>query len=500
MRVVWLLGGKNSHIQQLQSCLSKERTLQSYVVRQADKISQIPEDHLNEKGVILLLDAFSPNYMGFAGIEELAKVSCKARCFLLGEPAKEQSVEPFAHEFFSGYFPPLDRIDFDFLAGVVHHSLFLNGKIEIKNFLSSSGKSSVEEIASLSDFLHFEKLLRVFATKFGIDGAKLRKLVMAMTLQHTKNADGKVAISEKYPIYFGIDPKKLVVAVPTMSRGYESKELRAEFTRALSSLSESKVPSASMCPELFHSVQSGESLLFFAGSTKSEEALSDPCFLVTRIHFPKKETQESSQGYAYCQHQVVKTDEHDEHWAKMEINSQQEIKEPSVEAPAEIELEPEPALMSTDDEDVQALQSILDEPVVSGDPLPPPSSLKPQRPKAPEMPSIAVSQEQEPQESTQNSNFSMDTQGDARTWNLAIYELNQVCTALSKDVHSLMKSRREPSTDKELRAEKAKLEANVKRLSGEIQKYQKTIQGKDTEIEELKERIKRLMTQVQNAA
>jgi hypothetical protein len=478
MRVIWLVGGHDTHVSLWQSLLVRERTNHEYLVRRADTLGEIPEEHLHHPGTIVLLDAFHPFCAGFTAFEHLQQAKTQAQVFLLGEPASELIAEPYKFSFFKGYFPPLARVDHAFLCGTIHHTLFYDHDIDLKNFLQKSGKASSEEIQNMQDFERFEKLLLSFLQKFGVDLTKTSKLLKGLTLPHGKSQGGKLEINAPFKIHFGIDPLKLVLAISSYSKGVAFESIQKDFIGSIQALGKKLPPPNSIFPEFFHSIQHSETLLFFHGSAKKPSDHGDPVYLVTRLTFPKKQNENTGSGYCFSFTHVEPTDEMTEELARKVV----EATDGPIESTkiAEVIVETTPARTSASTVKAKDLEDILKDPPISGD--------KPLESRSSNVVPLR------PGDNTPTEAPPANTE-EIQKLNLTIQQLNQVCSELSKDLLHLMKMRREATTDKELKDRKDNLEKKLEQLNAEVRKLNDTVDAKDKSIAELQEKIDKLMSE-----
>ncbi|MBP7844130.1 MAG: hypothetical protein KA116_04895 [Proteobacteria bacterium] len=491
MRVVWLVGGQDSYLPLWKALLSRERSAREYLMRRAEKLEEIPLEHLQHNGTVILIDAFHPACAGFSSFEFFNKHKTTAHVYLLGEPATEHITEPYKHSFFRGFFPPLQRLDHSFMCGTLYHTVFFDHDVSLKLFLQNSGKFSTEDINSTKDFEQFEKLLTTFLNKFGIDNDKTNKLLRGLTLPHGKVQGGKFEVSSPFKIHFGLDPLKLVIAISSFSKATSLDSIKKDFTNSVQALGQKASPPNSIFPEFFHSIQHSETLLFFHGSFKQSNDQNDPVYLVTRLSFPKKSGEANASGYYFSFSHSEPSDEMPEEIAKKIAASGIALENTKV-AEAVIETTNTKS-MASKKVNSKDLEDILREPAIVGD--------KPRgsgRSTAVDnVKSIFHGKNENSKEAHAKTNDEpvIQNPGEVQKLNITITQLNQVCAELSKDLLHLMKTRRQATTDKELIDNNEHLKRKVETLQIELKKLLESIANKDKSIAELEEKIKKLMSE-----
>lgn len=519
MRLVWVIGAPPSTQAALERMLSVERTGVTYAVRQADSLSQIPETHLTNPGVVILVDAFSTETRGFAGLKQLRERGFKGPLFLFGEPANEEASQAFATLGLSGFFPPFERADLPFVAGVVHSSVEYDGTVEIQRFIQAGGRSSSETIRSLADFNAFSAKLAAFVTRFGIEPNRLRKVLMALSLPHVKTDSGAPSIEHAFQVHYGMDPYKVVLACPTFSRGANLENVRANYAGALSAMRSDKPFAGAMFPEFHHITKATENLVLLCGSSSSADPLTiDPIMLLTTLTFPPKD-KAAPVPYFFSFVHVVPTAELQE--SEVEGAAADESAPHPAEVTAPLHPE-EPAAVAAHEETAKGLlqtedlgdllaepKLVGDAPIVVGEdsgfasnvlPFGAPEDIlagtsAPTGADGAPAVDIMTGEPVAPAEGVSEADLSGPASELAQRLQAALAEiamLRRTCESMGQDIKRLMKERRTPTTDKELRAVNEQLQESVKQLKLDKGKALEMVGTREKQIELMKVQIETL--------
>ncbi len=482
MKVLWLITMDEYAQAQFELALATTRTGCDYLVRRAESLSQIPEAHLAHSGVVFVLDAFNPSHPGFEGLKKLRSMGFGGHVFVAGEPSPETAEEAFSKFHLSGFFGTLDRVDYALAAGVIHNCFSYKTDLDLRVFLEDGGRSSEEEIANAQEFAHFVNVLGKFVSRFGLSPQLVKKVLMGLSLGYMKMGSGGPAFEGKFAVQFGIDKRKLILSLRALSKGNGPDGILREFTQAVLSLGSTQSLKPGLFPDMNHVVRSAQALQVFSGNFEQENSQVDPLTLMTVVPFPDSVAQNeiSAQWFGYCH--VKKSEE-------MPIEIAQA---PLVEA-----LETESTQTSLTDSgaspqpiDESAVKELLSENMV----LASPSEFDiPSGPGDAESfgikfeeevqrePSVAEGENVEDSDSAlAPSEPAMDSEEIAKLKS-ELEELRAVSAAMAVDVKRLMKERREPHTDKELREAKRLLEERVKELNAEKRQLEEALASKNSE-------------------
>lgn len=525
MRIVWLVGGPASAKPALERALAAERMGVPFAVHTATSVQEIPQEHYANRGVVALLDAFSAQDQGFAGVRTLRDAGFKGHIFLFGEPAPEEAANAFNSMGLSGFFPPYERADYFFIGGVIHAAIAYDGNLDVNRFILPGGRSSFETLRSLKDFNAFSAKLATFVSKFGIELGRLRKVLMALSLPHVKTDTGQPAIDQPFSIYYGMDPVKVVLGARSFSRGVALPNLVSSYTEALVAHRSDKPFQGAMFPEFFHLTKATQNLLLFSGSATATTSAVDPVYLLTVMPFPAKANTATASSYFFsCMHVVP----------SLEIAEGEEAPAASGEAPMETAataLNESVATTSTPNEDFTQsapadsapegsmlldssdVGALLAEPKIMGDaPVLVPvagvessvvslsssgSAFAPEESEeesggAPVDILAAPEGDLAPSEGVTGDLISDQSEELQRKLNAALAELEhhkQANEAMGADIKRLMKERRQPTTDRELRDSNQRLAEQVKTLTGEKLKALEMVSTRDKQIELMKVQI-----------
>ena len=488
MRVLWIITSHPQAQALFEQALALSRTGCEYIVRCASSLSQVPEAHLAHSGVAFVVDAFNPTHPGFEGLKKIRALGFSGHVFVSGEPSPETAEEAFKKYHLSGFFGSFDRIDYKLAGGLIHASFNYKDALDLKIFLEEGGRASEEDITNSKDFAHFVDTLGNFVSRFGISSAQIKKVLMGISLGHMKMGPTGPTFEGNFKIHFGLDKKKLVLSLRGLSKGCQPDMILSEFTEAILALGGNSVPRASMFPDMHHVVRSAHSLMVFSGNHEISEPAVDPMSLMTVISFPESvvNSEISAQWFAYAH--VKKTEEMPQELAHLTLltpNENEDIVTPGDGGAIEEMPSPRPI-------DEVDLKKILSDPVMMSDEPTPEANAE-----------GAAFEEIQREPSIGGEESSADTAGeeiyepnfDSEKIAEMVEELEQlriVSHSMSEDVKRLMKERREPNTDRELREVKILLEEKNKKLIVDKKRVEDAMVLKDKEIQELKARIEEL--------
>lgn len=515
MRIVWIVGGPPAAATNLEKVLTVERTGVPFKIRTTSSITEIPEAHIQNPGVMVLLDAFAPENRGLGALRSLRGRGFRGPTFVFGEPAPEEASAAFRKDGLTGFFPAFERADLGFVGGLLQASVDYDGSVDVQKFISPSGRSSFETIRSLRDFNAFTAKLSTFVSRFGIDLPRLRKVLMALSLPHVKSETGTPSIDTPFPIHYGMDPYKVVLACPTFSRGAALDALASGFASSVEAANAEKSYSGGMFPEFFHLSRATQNVVLLSGSSQSthEGGTPDPLFMLTTIPFPPKDSTVAPRSYFFSLVRVIPT---------------AEILEDDGPAPAAAPVEAAPAAeadvpASTKWVDQSDISDLLAEPKVVGDAPEgfqaedsepePEESLSTEEPEpvaldfrdSDDTPigeglttneSPAFSSSSSSSGSVSSMGGMLDSGGELSRKlganEAELDRLRKVSEALSQDVKRLMKERRQPTTDRELRDSNQRLQEQVKSLTAEKLKHLEMIASREKQIDLMKVQIETL--------
>ncbi len=532
MRVIWVVGADPLAVDQLRSHFRLERLGAEYTLRTAAELTGVPKIDLENPGVVILLDAFLPAHPGFEGVKFLRNAGFQGFIFIFGEPAAEMSVEAFRNLKLSGFFPNFEKCDLALAAGVIHNQLYFDGEVDFSHFLMGGGRSSSEQISDFKEFAAFGVKLASFVSRFGLDISLLKKILMGLSLAHVKTTSGSPQVDQPFTIHFGLDKRKLLLGVSTLSRGITREALVSDFCEVLQTLKTPRPLPGTLFPELFHVGRAAENLLILTGSALDPEEHLDPMMIIVGLNFPQGTNKIITRESFFGLLQIHRTPEYEEvqgaeglenlqkesqieieqskgpiNLAQMAIDksNSQEAAEAQVEVDQE-SLNPEkPKEISTETPDgmldSQDINSILSEEVrVMGDSPGFVDSLAPQT-KSPmsEEPEGFSESENSPEAPVvgiadygQDAQAVIELQKKLDESNLEMIRLKDLVSAMGQDVKRLMKERRQPTTDKELRDAVTQFQEKVKKLQAEKVKSEEDLADKNRLIETLKVQVETL--------
>jgi hypothetical protein len=497
MKVLWLVSSYENAVAHFEQALASSRTGGDYLVRRADSLSQIPEAHLSHSGSIFIMDAFNPNHPGFEGLKKLRSMGFAGHVFVAGEPSPETAAEAFKKFHLSGFFGTLQRIDYKLAAGVIHSCFNYKDEVDLRIFLDDGGRTADEQIANSHEFTHFVQTLGSFVSRFGINPQLVKKVLMGLSLGHMKMGPSGPSFEGNFTVKFGLDKKKLILSLRGLSKGCAPETILGEFTEAVLSLGSSQVPRASLFPDMHHVVRSANSLQLFSGGFDADDPSVDPLSLLTVISFPGPvvNNEISAQWFGYCH--VKKCEDMSLEMAQMPLLDTTPLEEVESEATEQVAGTPQPI----DETDLQKLLADPAEMTNISDIEGRGNEIRPDQ--------MGIKFEEiqrEPQVTVDAGSAPLSEAGpDAAAAPMAfvnpertaeinkeLEELRKVSAAMTADLHRLMKERREPTTDRELREAKVQLEEKNKKLSADKKRLEDAMALKEKEIEELKARVEEL--------
>lgn len=503
MRSIWVLGADESIRRQIELHTKRIFAEGPPLVRQFDMVEAIPLEELKHSGVVVLVDAFHPAFAGFEGVRFLRQHQFQGKIFLFGEPAPESVVEPMLLLGLTGYFSSFDRADLAFVCGYIHSLMTYDGTLDFKPFFQVGGRHSAEQITSFKDFNTFGMKLATFVGRFGLDLGQLKKLLMGLSLGHIKAGTESPSIDHPFTIHYGVDARKLLLAAPFHTRGMQQAGLLKEVTEVLKGLQNTKALPGSAIPELFHVARASGNFILLGGDCSKLAPPIDPMVMIVALSFPKIDdrTQAPFAGFSLgIASEPVDT--------RSEIAPQQPVPEQQVTAPSVSEIssdavdakEQSSTPSQTDHPDGEAFDplgtiadqdvaALLDEPKVVGDQ---PVFADSENP-VPDDP-LAKKEQKLKVVSSDGADAAANAAGVA----LALAEreelnrLRDLSNTLAADVKRLMKERRQPTTDRELRDAVHLLEDKVKKLLQEKMGLQEQIAERDRLNETLKVQVETL--------
>ena len=532
MRLIWLVGASTSAKAALEQALAPDRTGLQYVVRTADLLDELPTHHFSNPGVIALLDAFAVDHKGFEGLKVLRERGFKGHVFIFGEPAPEEASHAISTLGLSGFFPPFERADWNFVGGILNSATEYDGSIDVNRFIAPGGRCASETIGSLKDFNAFSIKLAAFVGRFGVDLAKLKKVLLALSLPHVKTDSGTPTIEQPFSIFYGMDPLKIVLAAQTYSRGAGLDSVRRSYSSVVAGMKSDKPASGAMFPEFSHLTKATQNLIIYSGSPASVDPNAiDPLLMVTTVPFPPKEAPSTGiVPYFFSFIHVVPSAEiaHADHatgedalqpvhqggagpaaasdsteQSQNEVLTEQQVEDsshlaavlPSDDQKNSLEAgkAPEGSLLQSED-----LNDLLEEPNIVGDePL-----ISEDVSAGSDLPMDILGGDSAVADDS-NVVFlgapSGESAGNSSELQLKLDEalaecdrLRKISEAMAADIKRLMKERRQPTTDRELRDANARMQEQVKGLTSEKLKSLELVATREKQIELMKVQIETL--------
>ncbi len=541
MRVVWVVGAESSTFNLLKPVFDPHKLGgMEYVLKFAATPEQVDEKDLSNPGIIYLFDAFCMTAPGFEGIKQLRSKGLNGLVFLFGEPALEMTSEAFKDLKISGIFPNFESIDLNLAAGTIHNRIYYDGEVNLDAFLTPGGRSSSETIHNFKEFSSFGIKLATFLGKFGIDLVQLKRLLLGLTLPHIKTHSGTPQVEQPFTISYAVDKKKILISTKTFSKGSTKESLLNDFSDIITHLKSPTPPQGTIFPELNHVARVSEAILIFTGSAYEPQPNVDPIAMVSFLNFPNSIKEKSATHHVFGFCDVSKTPEYEEFNPESELptelppvvseipentdsqanqenlassdqqtttdQTQAETTSSVAENPDSQNAQPSSETQPTENSEVagtipqEDVTQILNDPMaVIGDTPKEvdPFSAPTESEAAPELNVTTVSNESIETTSTASSSSDTPTVGIVETKVNVVEEeeylkLKELVNALSQDVRRLMKERRTPTTDKELRESYTQLEERLKKSNAEKLKLEEEIAEKLKLIETLKAQVETL--------
>lgn len=450
MKVVWLVSADESLSPKLKSEL--DRTGVSYLVRHAKKVAQIPDEHVQSTGVAALVDSFHVEHTGFDGLKKLRERGFKGPIYMFGEPAPEKTTGPFTDLELSGFFPAIERADLSYIAGVVHNCFSLNEQLNLPTFLNSENKVGSAKISKYEDVEAISQKLSLFASRFGVKDDTLKKVIMGLCMGHIQTKHGESQIPEPFEIRFGTDRNKIVLTVPSHSKSNNIKVIRNEFAQALANFHNAELKNSALFQEFHHLVKAVNNLSIFGGSSAKDTEFPDPMFLTTRIQFGVSTQNDAHLGYYFSIHHTKPSESLDEATAHLPLLIDAEGSE------QEAASSPKSNVTSHSEKD---LKEILNDPVVVGDSPDQRGERIPLNTNSHQIDNGPEGAKLSEDEMIVNKNYLEKLKNDVK-------ELKATNEALAEDIFKLMKERKEPALDTELRKQNEELKAKNEKLEADF--------------------------------
>ncbi len=496
MRQIWVLGEDVRVQSRLQALLSNPRYGVKYLVKNANSLSDVPKEHLENEGVAFVIDAFHPQYPGFDALIKLRAMGFKGPVILLGEPAPEDAVTPFQTHEMTAFLPSTDRIDISYLAGVVHYQLNYGGDLDLKLFLELSGKASIENITSLKEFNQLVLKLMNFVSRFGVNIQKLKRTLVGLSSSHVKNTPKGPTVTQNFKLCYGLDGAKLIVGV-SFDDSKNLMEEREEFLGALQSFKTGKATGSR--GDFFNVAKITSNLAMIGGS--AFEGRQTESFLLTSISFAKS-AKGISDPYSFAWIHAKPTQElADSAEDASEAKAQKkQIFEPSivgdvpdqnpepVPAPAPVVKKAGPVNIGVPRQEAPKVVAVVEE-----------VQKAPEQKEAKNIPPVHGHGKPVPDFSNSVGTPGQKLGDDPGELKKMIEKLQRelkesvtVSQALSEDVRRLMKERREPLTDADLKESLQEATVKAKRLQEQNKSLASQMEKKESQVEMLKAQVERL--------
>jgi hypothetical protein len=490
MRQVWLLSDSPRTLRALQYALKRPGMGVQYRLDQIDTFEKVSAGHLQDRGVTFILDAFHSKYPGFEGLRHLRELGFEGPVFIAGEPAPEEAVVPFAQLKLTGFLPPLERLDSSVAAGLVHYKLNFGGDFDLKHFLEEGGRSASERIANINDFNQLIRKLMKFVQRFGVNVEKLKRTVVALSGSHVKTTAQGPHVSAPFRICYGVDASKLMLAVSLDLPNSDGQNLSEDFVSGLTHFREpAKAPVRGRRQDFANSARVAGNQILIWGNSR-EGTADGEAFLLAALPF-SREGAPCIDPYFFAFVEARPSVElSDEGLPPITLASRTEdtadVFEPMIAG--DLPADEQPAARSAVPAPVRPLpqasplgdlpMSSFSESLASLDPVPAPSSPQARENLAPPviLPSLAPDK----------------MQAELRKALDDLRHLQKVSDAMAADIKRLMKERREPRTDPELREAIAEGVERAKRLQEANQAVVEKLEKKDAEIKLLQTQLSRL--------
>jgi len=490
MRQVWVLSDDVRVESRLSTAFIESRYHVKYRVQSARSISEIPAAHLSDPGVSCFVDAFSSQAPGFEALRQLRAQGFAGPVFMFGEPAPEDAVDPFLKDALTGFLPPLDRCDLFVAAGLVHSFHHFKGVLDLKWFLDTGGKSAVESIASIKDFNQLVLKLMNFVSRFGVNAETLKRSLVALSSSHVKNTPQGPVVSKPFKLSYGLDAAKLMLGVFLDSEELKSASGLEEFGAALAQVKAHGKVGTGHRSDLLNVAKITSNLVYIGGSAGPDPSVD--AVLLTSIAFTKGQ---SSQAEPYFFSYVTArfSNEITDDQAPViptEALRFEAIPTPPAPTPLIVAAPPPPLAVLAPAESPTPKKRELFEPNVMGDG--PPESLESLMLEAQlnslgEAGGSATDGAEAP---VVSSDPELVAKCQALEAELA--GLKSLSEALAADVKRLMKERREPLTNADLKENLNELNVRMKHLQDQNKKLTDIKAQKDAQIELLTAQVERL--------
>jgi len=464
MRQIWILGEDSRAQSRLSSALIEAKYGVKYRVQLISSLNDVPEAHFSDPGITFLLDAFNGSAPGFEGLKKLRGKGFKGPILLLGEPAPEDAAEPFLKDHLTAFLPPVDRFDANFAAGLIHASHNFSGDLDLKTFLQNGGKAAHEHIQNIKDFNQIVLKLMNFVSRFGVNIQKLKRSLVGLSSSHVKNTPKGPTVVSPFRLCYGMDSNKLLLAVSLSVEETNVDLLKEEFAQTLSQVKSQSASKASRMD--FLNVAKMTSNMVFIGGSSKNDSKAEP-YLMTAISFSK--AQSPIEPYFFGFLTAKKTDELSNEEGASAATPSKKLHEPSIFGDAPEIMDPA-ALMESDLEDaLENPESVMGQDRGSG--------LREVADLASKEKGKIPASEYEKQISHLKKEMEHS---------------QKVAEALAADVKRLMKERREPLTDADLKESLNEVTLRMKRMQEQNKKMTELISQKESQIELLKAQVDRL--------
>ncbi len=507
LRLLWIIGADPNSLGAFEKALSQNKMGAEYFVRYADSPEEIPDEHMNETGVATIIDAFHPRFPGFEGVKHLRERGFQGHIYLMGEPSTDSAHETFQQLTVSAYLPPYERLDIAFAAGLIHSHFYGLQNGALSHFLSDGGRAASTNIKSYADFNRFLSTISLFAGKFGVDQSLLKKLLLGITLPHFRTENGTMIVDTPFVLSYGMDPVKLLLSCSSFSRGSDIIEIENEFCTAVMRMKDQSVNST-IFPEFNHVLRSVENLIIFLGNPNSAEESTESMQLLSAIgfHQPGKTVAKSMTLAGFAK--LTQSHDVDLEIAKLPLKrpdiAEAVATKPSI--PPSIASASEESLLPAEEQNPTTPAAATDDSADSTLTLNPDEIDQLLGPASPE---DVAPPEATTESETSDSEVAADSESvreakrvaeellaasgaELETKNNEINRLKELCVSMSADIKRLMKQRREPTSDKELKDAYTTAQEKIKKLTEEKNKFDAEVKAKTAEIESLKAQVKTL--------
>ncbi|MEO5667887.1 MAG: hypothetical protein ABIR96_07510 [Bdellovibrionota bacterium] len=480
MRQVWVLSDDTRVQSRLSAAFIESRYHVKYRVQVARALSEVPEKYWSDAGVTFFVDAFSSSSPGFEGLKELRAKGFEGPVFLLGEPAPEDAADPFLHDALTGFLPPIDRCDMFLAAGLAHAFHHFDGELDLKWFLDTGGKAAFESIQSIKDFNQLVMKLTSFVSKFGADVQKLKRALVALSSSHVKNTPTGPNVIKPFKLCYGMDSGKLILAVSLEADDMRNAAFLEDFGATLSQVKGQGKSAPAHRSDILNVAKVTSNLIFLGGSASPGPA--PHAFILTTIAFTKGQSvQVDPYFFSYVKAKV--STELDE-----TLDPISEVEE-NFSPKTTLELAPPVAPAPTPAPVAPTKKKELFEPNVLGD--------KPREISKAQQPATGSSlSSYTPPETVELEDVSSSADPElAKKYEAIRNELEthrKLSEALAADVKRLMKERREPLTDADLKESLNELNARMKHLQEQNKKLNEIKSQKEAQIELLTAQVERL--------